>query len=110
MRLEHDRTVPRLAGLARGFERVDGSLAVRVRTEVTVQIGCARQVDAHENRLTGTRLLSCAATWPSVGSGGDAGSSFATRARARTGAARRTECGGVVASQRAGARRPHRDQ
>jgi hypothetical protein len=50
--------MPRRAGLPRGFERVDGPLAVRVGTEVTVQIGRARQVDAHEKPLTRSRLLS----------------------------------------------------
>ncbi len=47
VRLQHDGSVARGRGFPRGFERVDGTLPVRVRAEVAVQVGRAREVNAH---------------------------------------------------------------
>ena len=47
VRLQDDGAVPRRRGLARGFERVDRTLAVRIGTEMTVQVGRAGEVNAH---------------------------------------------------------------
>ena len=47
MRLQDDGAVAGLGRLARGLERVDRTLAVRVGTEMTVQVGRAREVNAH---------------------------------------------------------------
>ncbi len=47
VRLQHDGPMAGGRGLARGLERVDGALPMRVGAEVAVQVGCAREVDAH---------------------------------------------------------------
>ncbi len=47
VRLEHHRPVAGGRGLGRGLERVDRALAVRIGTEVAVQVGGTGEVDAH---------------------------------------------------------------
>ena len=49
VRLQDDRAVAGRGGFARRLERVDRALAVRVGPEVAMQIGRAREVDAHRS-------------------------------------------------------------